>query len=193
MTPDDLDDIRTRAAHINESGGFPGLPAEVERLIRTDVPVMAAEVERLRTEVERLEGARAAADYYRGMHGALRAEIDRLTAERDEARYDARLMERHANAATRAYQRIAASDDPAGDARPALDALLDHLAEHMDDETDPPERELDRCRAQAAAVRALHWRDQVPSGREVCSRCFADGAPVTWPCPTIRALTSEEE
>ncbi|MBB5431380.1 hypothetical protein [Nocardiopsis composta] len=88
------------------------------------------------------------------------AEVDRLRAELAEARYDARLMERHTNAATRAYQRIAASDDPAGDARPALDALLDHLAEHMDDETDPPERELGH--PHAAAVPGGHHRTRTP-------------------------------
>ena len=135
MTPDDLDDIRTRAAHINESGIHTGLPAEVERLIRTDVPVMAAEVERLRATVAQLEGAHATADYYRGMHGALHAEIDRLTAERDEARYDARLMERHADAATRAYLRLR-GDDPAGADRPRLDALLDHVAEQLEGDAD---------------------------------------------------------
>lgn len=87
MTPIELDEIASRAAHLYEYA--PSVEGELETLAGTDVPALLAEVTRLRARVERSGRARLLAEYETRTvvreREALRARVEELVAQRDDA------------------------------------------------------------------------------------------------------------
>ena len=145
MTPEQLQEIRTRAeAATIGPWGVETQGRDVTVLNRGTGVLIAGRAADGDEDAERdAEFIAAARDDVQ----MLLDEVDRLRAALAEARYDARLMERHANAATRAYQRLR-GEDPAGEQRPRLDALLGYVDEATADAhltPDPDQKETTPC------------------------------------------------